>query len=114
MRWIKPNLRSSIYSLLGTPAPPSESALENATEDIRQAMLDALGDMGARQFTAVTRRVRYANDVQALWYLRGDLMACLSDMHGEAQARERIARLTKMFHGLLPAGLTSRSSPLIG
>lgn len=114
MRWIKPNLRSSIYGLLGSPATPSLSMLENATEDIRQAMLDSLGDTGTRRYTAVTRRVRYANDVQALWYLRGDLMACLSDMHGEAEARDRVARLSRMFQGLLPAGLTSRSSPLIG
>ncbi len=114
MRWFKPNLRGSLYGLLGTPAPPSASVLEDATEDIRQAMLDILGDPGVRRFTTVTRRVRYANDVQALWYLRGDLMACLSDMHGEAVARERIARLTRMFQGLLPAGLSSRPSPLIG
>jgi len=114
MRWIKPNLRSSIYGLLGNPSPPSESVLENRTEDIRQAMLDMLGEPGARQFAQVTRRVRYANDVNALWYLRGDVMAALSAMHGEAKARELISRLTDMFHGLLPAGLTSRPSPLIG
>jgi len=114
MRWIKPNLRSSIYGLLGTPSPPSESVLEDRTEDIRQAMLDMLGEPGARQFSQVTRRVRYANDVQALWYLRGDVMAALSAVHGEAEARDRISRLTGMFQGLLPAGLTSRPSPLIG
>jgi hypothetical protein len=38
--------------------------------------------------------VRYANDVQALWYLRGDLMATLSAMQGEVQAREQILKLT--------------------
>lgn len=114
MRWIKPNLRSSIYGLLGSPSQPSESMLENGTEDIRQAMLDILGPSGAQQFPQVTRRVRYANDVQALWYLRGDLMAALSAMHGEARARDQISRLTDMFRGLLPAGLTSRPSPLIG
>lgn len=114
MRWIKPNLRSSIYGLLGASTQPSESVLENGTEDIRQAMLDMLGTAGAQQFPQVTRRVRYANDVQALWYLRGDLMAALSAMHGESRAREQILRLTGMFKGLLPAGLTSRPSPLIG
>lgn len=114
MRWIKPNLRSSIYGLLGASSQPSESMLENGTEDIRQAMLDMLGTTGAQQFAQVTRRVRYANDVQALWYLRGDLMAALSAMQGEVQAREQILRLTAMFKGLLPAGLTSRPSPLIG
>ena len=114
MRWIKPNLRSSIYGLLGTPSQPSESMLENGTEDIRQAMLDMLGAAGAQQFPQVTRRVRYANDVQALWYLRGDLMATLSAMQGEALAREQILKLTGMFRGLLPAGLTSRPSSLLG
>ena len=88
--------------------------LENGTEDIRQAMLDMLGAAGAQQFPQVTRRVRYANDVQALWYLRGDLMAALSDMQGEMLAREQILKLTAMCKGLLPAGLTSRPSPLIG
>jgi hypothetical protein len=115
MRWIKPNLRSSIYGLLGgTPSQPSESMLENGTEDIRQAMLDMLGEAGGQQFPQVTRRVRYANDVQALWYLRGDLMAALSSMQGEVQAREQILKLTGMFRGLLPAGLTSRPSSLLG
>lgn len=115
MRWIKPSLRSSIYGLLGgTPSQPSESMLENGTEDIRQAMLDMLGGAGNQQFPQVTRRVRYANDVQALWYLRGDLMAALSAMQGEVQAREQILKLTGMFRGLLPAGLTSRPSSLLG
>ncbi|MBX3660596.1 MAG: hypothetical protein KIS62_00810 [Ramlibacter sp.] len=114
MRWIKPSLRSSIYGLLGNPPPPSESTLENGTEDIRQSMLDLLGESGARQFPQITRRVRYANDVQALWYLRGDLMAALSTMHGETEARQRVSRLTNLFKGLLPASLTSRSSSLVG
>lgn len=114
MRWLKPNLRSSIYGLLGHPPTPSESVLENGTEDIRESMLAALGDAGPKHFPQITRRIRYAGDIQALWYLRGDLMAALASMHGEALAREKIASLTQQFQGLLPAGLTSRPSPLIG
>ena len=114
MRWLKPNLRSSIYGLLGNPLPPSESILENGVEDIRESMLVILGESGAKQFTQVTRRIRYAGDVQALWYLRGDLMAALAAMHGEAAAREKIASITAQFQGLLPGGLSSRPSPLVG
>lgn len=114
MRWIKPSIRSSIYGLLGGHTAPTESTLENGTEDIRQAMLDMLGDTGPRQFPQLTRRVRYASDVQALWYLRGELMAALASMHGEAGARDRVARLNAMFRGLLPPGLTSRPGPLAG
>jgi predicted urease superfamily metal-dependent hydrolase len=114
MRWLKPNLRSSIYGLLGNPVAPSESMLETGTEDIRESMLVVLGEAGPKHFPQVTRRIRYANDIQALWYLRGDLMAALAAMHGEATAREKISSLTRMFQGLLPNGLTSRPSPLVG
>jgi hypothetical protein len=108
MRTFKPNIRS-LFGLLGQAAPPSESHLESM-EDIREAMLALLGDDASRQFPQVTRRVRYASDVQALWYLRGDLMAVLASKHGEAQARRQIDAVTEMFRGLLPGGMHSRSS----
>ena len=114
MRWLKPNLRSSIYGLLGNPLPPSDSMLQTGTEDIRESMLAMLGEAGPKHFPQVTRRIRYANDIQALWYLRGDLMAALAEMHGEAAAREKVGSVTQMFLGLLPSGLASRPSPLVG
>lgn len=114
MRWFKGGLRNSVYGLLGNPAAPSESVLETGTEDIREAMLSLLGDAGSKQFSNVTRRIRYANDIQALWYLRGDLMAALATTMGEAAAREQVLRITRMFQGLLPGSLTSRPSPLMG
>lgn len=113
MRWLKPNLRSSIYGLLGNPTP-TDSRLEAGTEDVRETMLDLLGEPGAKQFPAVVRRIRYANDIQALWYLRGDLMAALAAMHGERMASEQIGTLSRMFKGLLPASLQTRSSKLVG
>jgi hypothetical protein len=113
MRWPKPNLKRSIYGLLGNPVAPSESILENGTEDIREAMLVVLGESGSKQFPQITRRIRYASDIQALWYLRGDLMGALAAMHGEMAAREKVAAVTRQFHGLLPNGLNSRSSPLV-
>ena len=114
MRWFKGNIRSSIYGLLGNPVAPSESILESGTEDIREAMLALLGEAGTKNFPHVTRRVRYANDIQALWYLRGDLMAALAATQGEAAARAKIQQVTRMFQGLLPSSLTSRPSPLTG
>jgi hypothetical protein len=113
MRWFKPNLRNSIYGLLGNPVAPSESTLESGTEDIREAMLSLLGEAGTKRFPHVTRRIRYANDVQGLWYLRGDLMAALAATQGESTAREKIQRITDLFHGLLPGSLSSRPSPLM-
>ena len=114
MRWFKPNLRSSIYGLLGNPVAPTESTLENGLEDIREAMLGLLDEDGFRRFPHVTRRIRYAGDVQGLWYLRGDLMGALAAIHGESSARESIQAITQMFNGLLPGSLNSRPSPLMG
>jgi hypothetical protein len=66
-------------------------------------------DPRARQ---VSRRIRYAIDVMALWYLRGDLMAVLAEHHGEAEAREKLQAITEIFEDVLPEGLRSRPSPL--
>lgn len=93
--------------------PPSESALESGAEDIRESMLAVLGDAGPKHFPQITRRIRYANDIQALWYLRGDLMGALAAVHGEMEARRKVASVTEMFRGLLPNGLSSRPSPLV-
>ena len=114
MRWFKGSIRSSIYGLLGHTMEPTNSVLETGTEDIREAMLALLGESGPKRFPNVTRRIRYANDVQALWYLRGDLMATLAAIEGEAAARQKIQDITAMFQGLLPGSLASRPSRLMG
>ncbi len=106
------DFRSSISGLLGRPREPSDSVLENGLEDIREAMLSVLGDKGAKQYAGTTRRIRYATDIKDLWYLRGDLMAAIAGLHGEAVAREQIALINAQFQGLLPGGLASRPSRL--
>jgi len=112
MRWLKPSLRS-IYGLLGNPPAPTDSVLEDGTEDVRESMLATLGQSGSKHFPHITRRIRYASDIHSLWYLRGDLMGALATMHGEVIARQKIASITAQFEGLLPGGMTSRPSPLI-
>ena len=114
MRWFKPNLRSSLLSLLslGHPGAPSEPPVEHDLEDIREAMLRLVGEDTDKAFPLVKRRIRYASDVQALWYLRGDLMVALAGTHGEAVARQKLSSVTDMFEDLLPGGLRSRPSPL--
>lgn len=114
MSWLKPSIKSSIYGLLGHPMDPSDSTLENSIEEIREQMLGALGETGQKNFPHVARRIRYASDVQALWYLRGDLMAALAAQHSESVARQKLASISDQFQGLLPGGLNSRPSPLVG
>ncbi len=109
MTWLKTTLRNSIYSLLGgtTSAEPTTTMMQSSVEDIRAAMQHALGAEGEQRFVAVTRRIRYADDIQGLWYVRGELMAALSAMHGEVAARAVIAEISGLFQGLLPPGLST-------
>jgi hypothetical protein len=112
MRWLKPNLMNSINAILTLAhwATPPVSAPAYGIEDIRNSMLALLDDDA--DHPNVKRRIRYAVDVQALWYLRGDLMSVLAGKHGEVAARAKLSSINEMFENLLPQGLRSRPSPL--
>lgn len=102
-----PQIRSSYMALLGRTEPTPE-ALNARTEVIRQLMLRELGDYGEKKFPAITRRVRYAPDIQGLWYARSDVMAILATTYGETLARQKVADISGRFNGLLPKSLTVR------
>ena len=89
-------------------AETRSAALSERTEDIRQIMLRELGQYGERKFPAIARRVRFAPDVQGLWYARTDVMAILSNNHGETIAREKMTSISRLFKGLLPKSLLGR------
>lgn len=111
MSWKRSRFASSLMSLWGetAPAPSTESRIKL----IRQAMLDSLNDLGdSAQLTRVQARVLYATDIQALWYLRGDLMNLLAALNGEFAAKAHLVQITSMFNGLLPAAQMSRPSRL--
>lgn len=111
IRWLNSHLKSSLMALLGSDEI-TPSIREDRTEDIRQLILEELGEFGESNFPKVTRRVRFAIDAQGLWYARGDVMAVLAAAHGETIAREKIDRISREFKGLVPSGLSARSSSL--
>lgn len=88
------------------------SVLQDRTDDVREAILAAMGEFGEKNFPGIVRHVRYANDAQGLWYARGDVMKVLAAVHGESIAREKLALISEKFEGLLPRGLNSRPSSL--
>ena len=104
-----PQLRTSCMALLGR-TETSPQALTDRTEVIRQLMLSELGEYGEKKFPAITRRVRYAPDIQGLWYARSDVMAILATTYGETLAREKVADISGRFNGLLPESLTVRAA----
>ena len=103
-----PQLKTSYMALLGRTEPTPE-ALNARIEIIRQLMLRELGEYGEKKFPAVTRRVRYAPDIQGLWYARSDVMAILATTYGEILARQKVADISNRFNGLLPKSLTVRA-----
>ncbi len=112
MRMNKHSIRNSIYAILSGSLPSTVAAeQEERMEAIRETMLQQLLET-ERDYPQVTRRVRHATDTQALWYLRGEAMMALSALHGELEARHRMADITKLFQGLLPRSLKPRVNSL--
>ncbi|MDA7414780.1 hypothetical protein PGB34_00255 [Xenophilus arseniciresistens] len=76
-------------------------------ERVRSHMLGLLAGHEGAAFYRVAERIRYATEMEDLWYLRQDLMAALSAVHGEATARHEVEPLNELFKGLLPASMTA-------
>lgn len=118
MRWFKPNLRNSLHAIftaglvVSRLAEPDDPDTIVGIEDIRMRMTEMLSSHDDDRAAVVRRRIRYADSVESLWFLRGELMAVLSRSRGEAVALEMIASVSDMFDDLLPEGLRSRPSPL--
>jgi len=113
MRWFKTkDLRSSIYAMFTVSTSTSRAPDPATMDQVREAMLALTGDDPGERAAGLARRIRYATDLQALWFMRGELMQLLARHHGEAAAREKLDELSSLFSDLLPSGLRSRPSPL--
>ncbi|MES2972861.1 MAG: hypothetical protein V4757_04600 [Pseudomonadota bacterium] len=114
---IRQNLRNSYLELHAEFHPAQErervrNRMEDRLDDIRQSMIDSLGNVGAVDHPAIVRRIRAALDATGLWYLRSALMTILCSLHGEEAARRKVMSISHQFEGMLPQGLQSRPSPL--
>ena len=77
------------------------------TESIRAAMVAAFAGADTPATRALLHRLRYAGDAERLWYLRPEAMSVLCALHGEARAREALARISAMFKDVLQDGLAA-------
>jgi hypothetical protein len=108
-------IRSGLLALfqVSTAEGPSTRDPELTIEDIRATMLEMAGKP-SETTVGLVRRIRYAADPQALWFIRSELMGLLARKEGEAVARAKIELVSDLFRELLPRGLRSRPSPLVG
>jgi hypothetical protein len=102
-------LRQSLFAFLGGASKRASTAKVDA---IRASMLRELEPHNATTHARVLWHVRSAVDIEALWYLRGEIMEALSAEHGEVAARETLVRISRLFKGQLPGSLKSRASRL--
>jgi hypothetical protein len=98
-----------LLRLLNVPGSGSRQATENQLGRIRTAMLSVLQDHGGHSVQRVSQRVRFAADVEALWYLRQDVMIALSAIDGETAARRQMKTINSMFKGGLPGSMGPRA-----
>jgi hypothetical protein len=111
MDWSTQGIKNSFFSMLG--ANSSTSSQEQRMDEVRDAMLEALGEEGKQIYPVLYARVSFAQTVEALWYMRSDLMVSISALRGEAVAGMDMQRISAMFKGGdLSPGLQSRPSPL--
>lgn len=112
MAWDSTSIKNSLYSMLGLDSTRADVGRAHQLEQVRMAMLACLEGLDDNEVPALLWRIRYAKDVQTLWYLRSDLMGVLASRQGEAIARDQLCDITQLFRGLVPKGLMSRSSRL--
>lgn len=93
---------SSFFRLLSFPGIGWSRSADRKTGRIRTAMLSLLQVHTGQNVQRLMQRVRFAEDVEALWYLRQDLLAALSEADGELEARRQVKQINCMFKGGLP------------
>jgi hypothetical protein len=93
--------------LLREREPEQSAATRAQVEHIREEMLACMAVFleGQAVRPPVWAKVLNANDIQALWYLRSDVMHMLCDHCGETLASRELNTLTELFQGHLPAAL---------
>ena len=97
-----------LFRLLNVPGLGSRQAGESQLGRIRTAMLSVLQERGGQSIQRVSQRVRFAVDVETLWYLRQDVMVALSAIDGESAARRQMKKINSMFKGGLPGSMGPR------
>ncbi|MFN7856586.1 MAG: hypothetical protein ACK5OA_08440 [Acidovorax sp.] len=101
-----PEVHTNTDNMLGRNRPSSTAWVHNqGVERVRHAMLASLAGSTGCDVARMNIRLRYACDIEALWYLRDDLFSTLSDLQGEGPARSTLDELTGLFQGQLPTTL---------
>jgi hypothetical protein len=78
-------------------------------EKIRGEMLQALATCGETGHPKLADRIRFATDLESLWYLRTELLAAVTECVGADAAGRSLGSITSQFIGVLPIATTTRT-----
>lgn len=92
-------IRNSFWAMLGQDI----SSEPDTVARVRQAMLSLMAEY-CPDNAELRHKLTFASDIDALWYLRSNLMIELSARHGELVARNLISRITFLFQERQPGG----------
>ncbi|CAN7428390.1 hypothetical protein LJR290_002707 [Variovorax sp. LjRoot290] len=99
---------SSFFRFLSFPSLGLRRSADRQMGQIRTAMLSLLQVHGGHSVQRVAQRVRFAGDLEALWYLRQDVLTALSAIDGEVAARRQMRQINRLFKGGLPGAMGPR------
>ena len=100
---------SSLLRFLSLPGFGFRRSADRQMGQIRTAMLSLLQVHGGHTIQRVAQRVRFAGDLEALWYLRQDVLTALSAVDGEVAARRQMRQINRLFKGGLPGSMEPRT-----
>jgi len=92
-------IRNSFWAMLGQDI----SSTPDTFARVRRAML-ALLEEYCPDNAELRHKLTFAIDIDALWYLRSNLMIALAARQGETVARDCISRITFLFQERQPGG----------
>jgi hypothetical protein len=99
---------SSLLRLLSFPGLSFRRSTDRQLIQIRTSMLSLLEARPGNTVHRVAQRVRFADDLEALWYLRQDVLTSLAEIDGEPSARRQMRRINSLFKGGLPQTMGPR------
>jgi hypothetical protein len=100
---------SRFFRFLSLPGLGLRRSADRQMGQIRHAMLSLLQVHGGHSIQRVAQRVRFAGDLEALWYLRQDVLTALSAVDGEVAARRQMRQINRLFKGGLPGTMGPRT-----
>ena len=107
MNWKFSTIASTLTGLLRDSAAPRANYEVDVLDDIREEMMDVIapyvGHLPVRP--PVWAKLLYAQDIEALWYQRSEVMRIVSENEGESIATGKLLGLTTLFHKRIPAAL---------